>query len=209
MTLVRAALILFFVAQPARAAVDDDVRAVFQSYKRLLLAMDGEKCATVVDRATRDYYQRMRDLALKGSAAKVQALPIIDKLMVVRIRHEVPLALIKKMDGPKLFAYGVQRGWVSRDSVTNGDIGQVEAAGPDFATAVFTVQGKPTPLKIEFRKEDGAWRVGLLSLFRPGEIALRQLQSKSGMSEDEFVLDLVGKLAEKPPTAKVWEPLER
>src|SRR6478672_3779017 len=73
------------------------VLSAFKAYQTALLNKDGTRCVTLVDSGTIKYYQRMRDLAVSGRAAEVKKLDLMDKVVVVRMRHEVSLAALKKM----------------------------------------------------------------------------------------------------------------
>jgi hypothetical protein len=201
-----AALALASSAAAARAGGDDAkaVKSTFKAYQNALLKKDGPGAAAVVDRGTIAYYQRVRDLAVSGKPDEVKKLPILDKLMVVRMRHQVPLAQLKAMDGKAALAFGVSQGWVG-DNVAKVEAGPVEVTG-DRATVTFMVGGKPTPVKLALQREGGAWRIDLVSLFALSSGAFKNRQAESGKSEDDFVLELVGQLAAKPVPATIWNP---
>jgi hypothetical protein len=207
MRVLVAAAVAFSIAAPARAIAGDDVGAVkaaFKSYQSALLEKNGARCVAVVDRGTVDYYQRMHDLAVGGKADDVKKLAILDKLMVLRMRHQIPLADLKRMDGRAMLAHGVTQGWVG-SNVAKVEPGAVEITG-DRASLVFVVDGKPTPVKIGLRREGGAWRIDLLSLFQLSGGAFRERQKKSGQSEDDFVVSLVEQLVGKPVPPTIWNP---
>jgi hypothetical protein len=201
-----AALGVALAAPPAARAGDDaaEVKAVFNAYQAALVKRDGPAAAAAVDRGTIDYYQRMRDLAVAGPADVVKKLVLLDKLMVVRMRHQIPRARLKAMDGKAALAHGVTQGWVG-DNVARTEAGAVEVTGAR-ASVTFVVDGKPTPVKLGLWRENEGWRVDLVSLFRLSGAALRQQQEESGKSEDDFVLTLVGRLAKKRVPATIWNP---
>ena len=188
------------------AAVDEQgaVKATFKAYQTALVERDGAGAAAIVDRGTIDYYQRMRDLAVSGKAEQVKRLALLDKLMVVRMRHQIPLTKLKAMDGKAALAFGVTQGWIGSD-VAKVEAGPVEVDGAR-ASVAFVVDGKPTPLKLGMWRENGVWRVDLISLFRISGAAFRQRQQESGKSEDDFVRMLVGQLAGKPVRATIFNP---
>jgi hypothetical protein len=167
-------------------------------------ARDGAGAAAVVDRGTIAYYQRMRDLAVAGKADDVKKLPLLDKLMVLRMRHQIPLAQLKAMDGKGAFAFGVSQGWVG-DNVAKMGAGPVEITG-DRATVTFLVGGKPTPAKLALQREGNAWRIDIVSLFQLSGEAFRKLQQESEKSEDAFMFELLEQISGKPVPATIWNP---
>jgi hypothetical protein len=205
---IAAVVVALAIALPAAAApAGDDAKAVkstFKAYQTALVKRDGAGAAAVVDRGTIAYYQRVRDLAVAGKADEVKKLPLLDKLMVVRMRHQVPLAQLKAMDGKAAFAFGVSQGWVG-DNVAKVGAGPVEIKG-DRASLTFMVGGEPTPAKLGFQREGNAWRVDLVSLFQLSGAGFKKHQEESEKSEDDFILELIGQLAGKPVPATIWNP---
>ena len=203
-----AAIVTLAITSPAAAAPAGGdakaVKATFKAYQTALLKRDGARAAAVMNRGTLDYYQRMRDLAVTGKADQVKKLPMLDKLMVIRMRHQIPLAQLEAMDGKAAFAYGVSKGWVG-DNVAKVGAGPVEITG-DRASLTFMVGGEPTPAKLALQREDGAWRIDLVSLFELSGAGFKRLQEESGKSEDDFILELIGQLTAKPAPATIWNP---
>jgi hypothetical protein len=193
-------------AAAAAAAVDDDAAAVrsVEAYQAALVKRDGPAAAALVDRGTVDYYQRMRDLAVSGPAHMIKPLGLLDKLMVIRMRHQIPLAKLKVMDGRTALAFAVTQGWVG-DDVAKVEAGAVAITGAR-ASVSFVVGGQPTPIKLGLWRENTGWRIDLVSLFRMSEAVFRQQQQTSGKSEDDFVLMLVRRLSHKPVRATIWNP---
>jgi hypothetical protein len=204
--LVAAALMLSTpeAGAPKAHGQEAAILSAFKAYQAALLKKDGPRCATLVDRATIDYYQRMRDLAVKGSAADVRKLGLMDKLVVVRMRHQVPIAQLKPMDGAGALAYAVVQGWIG-DKVAGAEFGAIEVDGAT-ASGAFMVDGHPTPTRMQLHREKGAWRISLVSVFPASNFLFGKMQRESGLSEDDFVIATVGKLAGKPVPDTIWNP---
>ena len=146
----------------------------------------------------------MRDLAVTGRAAEIKKLGVMDKMMIVRVRHQVPFAELKGMDGRAMFAYAVTQGWIG-DKVAKAQIGAIDVNG-DLASGAFMVDGQPTPTRIGLRFERSAWRINVLSLFPAANVLFQRSQKESGMSEDYFVRAAVGAVAGKPVPPTIWDP---
>src|SRR5262245_51308076 len=168
------------------APVEDAVLSTFKAYQAALLKKDGARCVALVDGATIDYYQRMRDLAVMGRASDIKKLSLMDKVVVIRMRHQMPLAQLKRMDGAGALAYGLAEGWTA-SKVAHAVPGAIEING-DTASGAFLVDGRPTSTRMGLRHERGAWRISLLSVFHASNFLFSKMQKESGLSEDDFVI---------------------
>jgi hypothetical protein len=184
------------------------VKAAHEKYRQALLAKDGAAAAAAVDRETVAYYGRMRELALDADAATVKKQSVVDKLMILRLRQQVGRAAIEGMDGAKLLAYGVEKGWIDSSSVQQAELGAVTVEG-DSAAAELKLGGRVAPPEYSwrFKREGGVWRVSLMPLLRMAEPAIQQAVKQSGLDDDAFVLAILEKVSGQPVPETVWQPL--
>ena len=192
-----------FAAPPDEAAV----RAAFEAYKKALLAADGEAAVAAVDRNTLGYYGRIHDLALRADSATVRALPSLDLLMVLLVRHRVPADSLRRMDGPALLAHGVDEGWIGRDGVEGQTLGGIRVDA-DTAYADVLIHGQPVPFAWTFHREDGQWRLDLTSTMGGISEALDGAIAETGMDREAFFFDMLGMLTGTPPDETIWIPTD-
>lgn len=192
----------------ALASGADSPAAAFERYRQALLAKDGRAATATLDAESVAYYERMRKLALHGAPAAVKALPLIDRISVLRMRHEVGRARLEQMDGAALITYAVDHGWVSESSVRQAKVGKVVVKG-NSATGRIVVgdQVAPPEFSWRFHREAGVWKFNLVSLFRLGEGAVRETARQSGGTEDEFAFAILEKLSGKALSEDIWQPL--
>ncbi|MBI1742490.1 hypothetical protein HYR54_05415 [Candidatus Acetothermia bacterium] len=185
------------------------VRASFNSYKAALKAHDGKAAVTFVDKNTLNYYDKMLDLALRGTRESVLELSILDKLMVLTIRHNLPLELVKQMSSKSFFVYSVKEGLIADNSTINGlRIEHIMVSGTTASGDATTTGGKVPPnTKWIFHKEDGHWKLDLTSIFPVINWALEQAVHASGLSVEEFLFKILKSISGKPVKDAVWEPL--
>lgn len=187
------------------AADQKAVRDCFASYRAAILSQSGSEAAEKVNQATIDHYEQVRGLALSAPEREVRSLQPYEKMMVLMMRHRVPADLLRGMNGRELLSYGVNRGWIGKEDVMESDVGTVSVSG-NQATAQFIKAGKPTPLKYSFTKEGGQWKIDLTALTPAVNLALKQLIEQRGISEDEFLLDLLEGVTDQKPSPKIWQP---
>jgi len=133
------------------------IRETFVAYKAAILQQRGETAVLLVNTRTIQYYAQMKGLALEAHEKDVRRLTPLNKIMVLTLRHRVPVAELKAMKPEELFTHAVNQGWIGKNSVLDSDIGIPQVFGSD-ASAEYIKSGKPTPLKYRFTKEDGSGR---------------------------------------------------
>lgn len=182
------------------------VRACFDGYKEAILDQDGDRAVGMVDETTLKYYGRMRELALHGKHEDVRDLSTTNKLMVLMLRHLIPLDALTEMTSESLFVYAVGNGWIGRASVISNEVGDIGVGGTS-ATGVHVFQGQETPFKWIFRKEEGGWKINLTSMMVMGDQALKMAVRKSGLPENDFLFSVLESVSGRRVQDTVWQPL--
>jgi hypothetical protein len=182
------------------------IRKTFESYKEALLKREGQASASLVNGATLDYYKRMQELALRGKEPDVRQLPIGEKLIVLRMRHQIPVQDLQMMNPQALFAHGVTQGWIDSGSVQAVSLGKIAVTG-ERASAETLLGKKPTPLKFAFTRDGEEWKFDLAALMPLVEQEFKKLAKESGMGEDEFLIQVLELVSGKKVAKEIWQPL--
>lgn len=188
----------------ARAAPDGEIRAAFDRYRTAILRGDGIHAAAELDDNSVRYYDQLRSAAL--SAPDIHGLPLLDKLLVVRIRHELPPDLLSSMDGRALLAYVIGKRWIDAAQVARGSLGKIAVRGAR-ADAQVAVGGKPLPAALAFRREKTGWRLDLTAQNEASGRALEALRTRAKLSSDELVTKMVEEASGRPVPVAVWRPM--
>lgn len=193
-------------ASPAEEA---GINNSWAAYKKAAAEKNGPAVADLFDQHTWDYYDEMRQLALKGDEAKVRGLLLPDKLIVLTFRGRVPLETLKTSKAPALIAYLVQNGMIG--NATNYEslpLADIQSDGKKAAVRL-EKDGKLSPFQIWFAFERNAWRVNLKSMLYLADVIFANMAQQSGKSEDEFLIARLSQVwkREVPPT--IWQPLEK
>jgi hypothetical protein len=207
-------LLLALTLHRAASAQDGDaaaeIRTAFARYRQALLARDGQAAAAAVTRASHAWHERLRDLALAAPREQVAALPLADRLAVLRLRHEFTAAELAPLSGAELIAVSVAEAWSSPATLQKLELATIEATG-DTATAAVARGGDATPIGFTFRREAGVWRLDLVALARAAEPtlaeALAELAARTGADPDRTLPLAIehssGHLVDKD----LWQPL--
>ena len=198
--MTRSLLVLLALTGIAHAGEDSAVRATWARYRKAALAGDGVTAAHELAADTLRHYAELRTAALV--APDIHGLPLADKLLVVRMRHELTVEELAALDGPTLAARMIARHWV--DLNDGATLGAIHVHG-DTAEAALLGEAPIEPTLV-FRREPSGWH-----LERLGESARRFAiqRERSGLSEDAFVLQTVGRATGRTVAVGVWKaPIE-
>lgn len=101
------------------------VKEAFNNYKSSILNDKGEDVVNYVDTNTIKYYEKILELAKNADHKEIASLSLLDKLMVILIRHRISKEDIFSFDGRGLLIYAIENGMVGKDSVVNNSIGGI------------------------------------------------------------------------------------
>lgn len=195
---------------PTRPAMDESldqqaVRQNFNAYKYALLNDLGAEAADLVSEKTLRHYDQLRQLALTGEMAELKELPSFNRLVVLAIRHNVPVATMRKMQGKDIFAYGVKNQWVAKDSVAPFELGAINVYG-NYASGGVLHGGNPGNSYLEFRKENDVWRINLLPLLER-ITRERSAQLNSYQDENKAIVGIIEQMSGRKVDPNIWTPL--
>lgn len=198
-------LLLIPMLTIARQTEEQQVKKTFDAYKSAILNDKGEEAVEQVDTKTIAYYGDILEKVKTADSATVDKLSLMDKLMILVIRHRISKEEIMTTNGKQLLVTAIKMGMVGKSSVINNEVGVVKVNG-HFASGELLVRGQKTPLAFEFHKENGVWKLDLTAIFPAGEAAFRQMVKQSGEPENDYLLSLIKLTTGKEPGAEVWVP---
>lgn len=203
-------LLLFLLPTLTTAQQTEElkVKKTFDAYKSAILNDKGEEAVEQVDTKTITYYGNILEKVKTADSLQIDKLSLMDKLIVLVIRHRIPKEEIMTTNGKQLLVTAIKMGMVGKSSVINNEVGVVKVNG-NFASGELLVRGQKTPLAFEFHKESGAWKLDLTALFPAGEAAFHQMVKQSGEPENEYLLSLIELTTSKEPEAEVWVPTKQ
>jgi hypothetical protein len=183
------------------------VRKSFDAYKAALLIENGDEAVKYVDSKTLEYYSEILEKTINADSQAVNSLGIMDKLMVLTIRHHASKGDILSFDSKSLLVYAFNEGMVGKESVANNTIGKVDVEGT-FAKGQLLVNGVKAPFSFSFNKEAGTWKIDLTSIFSIGSAAFSKMVEESGQNENDYLFMLLEMVTGNSPKAEIWNPIE-
>ena len=193
--------------QQSQAADTSAIEKTFSQYRQALLDGDGSAAANLVDSRTIANYDEIVKNALNMPRQNLAQLDFISKFMVLRIRHEFNKSQIEKMSGRELFVIGVEKGWISKSTVSN--VTQLAKIKVDLYKASASFPQAPDIPALAFLNESGQWKLALWQAFELANMAMKPEVEKSGLTEEQFIMRLLGVLSSKKVDERILvAPLE-
>jgi len=180
--------------------------ARFDEYKTALLAANGDVAVSYVDAETIDYYEQMRSMALRAPRQEVEAMGMMDRFMVLLLRHRMTPGELEGMSGTSLFIYAVENGWISQDSIGRIKLGTATPVADTIRVPVVST-GQATQMKVLFHRQSGEWKINLPSFTAIAEPALKIVAERMNYEEDELLFWLLQQATGKRSTEALWDPM--
>ncbi len=178
------------------------VKSNFSRYKSAIRNNNGSAASKLVSQSTIDYYTRIKKIALSGPAPQVRNLGVVDKLIVLTLRHRVPRSRLDSMSGKDLFEHTVSSGWTKAPQDKLGFI----SGNEELAFGHLSPDGKPGIDKLKFMKEANSWKFDVTSLLEISEKTYKEKLSGSNSSPDQFVLSILENSSGKKVRRNIWYP---
>lgn len=198
---------------PGNSRADDpkaaeQVRLAFAGYREAVLKQKGADAVGYVTAGTLQQYQTFVDLALDGRREELEKLTLMNRMQVLMMRSQVPAEILRKATGRSMVIHAIDQGWIGEDGVLRTSLGDVTAEH-GRATAVALSDGQPTPIRFEFREEEGSWKLDLVKLTKMSAPAFKAVLEQSKMEEDDFILQILEMVSGQRPDESIWQPVGR
>ena len=198
--------VLLAINAHAQKNEEKEVYECFKRYKSLILQSKGEEAFELIDSNTYRYFDNTLKASIYADKKEVEALPLIDRLSVLLVRHRIPADELLTMTGREYFIQSVKQGMFGKNSLAAIELGKTEVNG-DSARAQIIRDLEDTDMWFRFFKENGDWKLDLTSIFAPTTLHLMTGLAKQGMSENEFIFAILESTG-KPVTEEIWFPLK-
>lgn len=175
-------------AMPSAAVEQQADRAgVIRSTERYVAAIkakDGAAAAKYIDAKSIKWYADSAKLAVSANRRQWEKLKFAQRLVVARLRHELARDDLRKLDGPKTLAFGVDKGWIDPESVNNLKVANVRVTGK---TAKASLAAEPNKFVLSFVKEGDTWKFSVVDLINLTNPVFERTAAESGMEPLEFM----------------------
>lgn len=203
-------LILFFFAGHIQAQQTEEelIMISFEKFKWAVVDNKPEQAVKYIDTKSISYYSLIIDKTKNADSLALDSMNILDKLMILTMRHVMPHDDILNLDGKGLFKYAVKNGIAGKDNLQHITTGKM-IINNDTAFVQAIKSGEPSNHYLNFHKEEGVWKFDITSLFKISETSFKKVQIKSGKSENEFLFAIIKLLTGYSPGNEVWLKVDK
>lgn len=182
------------------------VQQTFSDYKSAILAGQGEQAVDELSQNTIDYYGDMRRLAVCEPAEQIKAESMVNRIQILSMRFRVPTDTLVTLSDREVVVYGVDQGWIGKESVMNIETGEVKIQGEEAFVDVLQ-QGQPSGIQFRFAKESDGWKLDLLPTIELSNRAFEQLAELQELEQNDFIFGILAILEGREPTEDIWNPV--
>ncbi|MEM9064221.1 MAG: hypothetical protein AAGB51_01890 [Planctomycetota bacterium] len=190
------------------AEVSAGVQATFERYEAAVRDQDGVGAVSCIAAPTLAYYQRVVDLAIDAEPEELRGLDVGIQIDVLKLRGRTSPELIRRLDGERLIGLSVQQGWISMNMPEGISLGTPILDGDRAAVPLF-LNGASVGASMEFRLEDGVWKINIASNFDIVEMLHRDAATQAGMPIDVYARIQVEYILRRQVPDSMYEPVGR
>ena len=185
-----------------------EIVKVFETYKKSIISGDSKLAISQLDKNSINYYQEILDISLRADSTQINQLEVLDKLIVLSVKHKVPKDQLIKMNGLELLNYSIDNGLIgNKNSINEIEIGEVDING-EIAYGQFIVKKQKTPLYFGFTYDQSQWRLDITSVFEPTGFAIRKLVDIQNKPVNDVILLMVESSTPGKKVSKdIWKPI--
>lgn len=202
-------------AEEPRAASETEVKGpeqeieeTFYTLMRALKKRDATTVLQLADERTWSYFADLKDLALTADREVLEKLKPIDRFQVLALRHIKNPRDIAEITQENLFTQAVVQGWFYVGDKPDVRIDYVDLLpGGNQAMADIIVNSVIPDERLEFARQDGLWKMNLLTLLPRQEEKLMARLRDTQQTEQEFFLDFLERETGKIPSPDIWNPV--
>ncbi|MDX9852179.1 MAG: hypothetical protein RBS81_00130 [Tenuifilaceae bacterium] len=197
-------LVILFFSCNSEEKNKELILETFLEYKKAVVDRRGVDALPYIDNSTVDYYQLTVERACNINSNELRKLSLIDKLLIITIRHKFRASEIKKLTGESLLVWAIDNGFISSAFVKDAGIQGIKI-NSDSAIANFTYMGHKLPNTCHFIKEDKIWKMKLTALFEYSDKSLKQIANSKNITHREFIFDMLRKTSDTEVNPEIWE----
>lgn len=180
---------------------------VFTTYKNAIVKNDVKTAVLQLDKSSFNYYDEILNTSLRADEAQINQLELLDRLMVLSVKHRVPKDKLITMDGKDLLIYALENDIINNNRVETMGIGDIDVNG-DIAYGQFLQNNQNIALYLGFSFDQSQWRLDITSLAEPTGFAIRKLVEMQNKTENEVIIMMIESSTPGQKVSKdIWKPI--
>ena len=213
MTLARsiAVLLVAFALPFAAQAEPTSAEQSFADYKQALVAGDGATASKLTASDTHAFLNETLERALTMEEADLRALPLLDQISVLMLRHNMQPQELRAMTKSDPVAFAVDQKAFDMKEVEKLETDPFSVNGTMAQAKLSNLKGSPIPVNVHFKEEAGTWRFDLLATIAPfraffdSQAGLLNILNDSDGNSGAVPL-IIHLITGRAPDPNIWNP---
>ena len=205
-----AAVLIAFAAPAAAQSEPAAVEESFAAYKQALIDGDGAAASKLTASDTHAYLKQTLDRALTMPAQDLQALPLLDQISVLMLRHNMKPQELRAMTESDPVAFAVDARAFDMNQVAKLEASPFTVYGGQAQAPLSNLKGSPIPVNVYFKEEAGTWRFDLLSSIAPFRAVFDSqagvLNALNSGGNNAVVPLIIHIITGRAPDPGIWDP---
>ena len=203
-------LMLFASCSPNTNSLEDEKAIIdcFEEYKTAGRNRDGKHALNYLSKNVVEFYNDLMSMAIYSDSSQLMELWSFYKIMIVGIRCEIPKEVLLEMSGEELIVYAFENNLNDMQTFEddNFKVGSTEIDN-NMAKAKMLYKGEEVEMVVNFYKEDGNWKVDLLSIIEYAIPVVENKIHKMGYDNNEGTSLFLLLAGCDSPMNPLWEPI--
>lgn len=177
---------------------------VYNKYQAAVLEKNIDEMVNYISQETINYYDHIVEKAKFSDSINLSKQPPIDKTLILYLRQTMNSDLLRKYSGNELMYFTLSKGVNIKNKLPTTELKEIKING-DEAVAEFLIDGMDSGNKITFKKEGEKWKIDISSTYNSeANNQFRQNLSQSGMSENDFIKNMVSCMSGSEMNHSIW-----
>lgn len=180
----------------------------FENYQSAILNKKGEEAINYLSNSSIEYYSNILDKIKNADSLEICSFEITDKILILLFRQVVRKDQILSFEGGEdLLVFAINEGFLGQHGASTLSIENVVVEG-EIAETDLLSDGVKQPFVLELNKENGIWKVDLMSIIAMSADPINNYIIESGLSESEFIIQALKTVSDREVSSVIWDKIQ-
>lgn len=189
-------------------SAESQIQRVFDRLIEAEISGDDSEYLALLSRDSIAWHAPLIAVALDGTPAEVRALPPIERLEVLTMRHRSTRDKLTGLSAEAYVRMSTREKWFADEPGLRYTLKRIKVS-VDTAQSDVYVDGKPAYYTACFIREDDEWKFDLVATVGLMNAAMPLRAREFGLSLNDYLISLVEDNTEEAVSPGIWNPMPK